>query len=150
MPRYESTETVPVRASAQDCFDVLTDYERIPEWQGPVKRCDVIERDDHGRGTLVEYAIDARLRTVTYKLRHRYDEPHAITSSYAGGDFRAMDGEYLLDERSDAGATSVTFRLRIVPGFLVPRRVASMLEEQVMRRALEDLRRHVESMADAA
>ncbi len=144
MASYERAESVEVGASAQACFDALTDYERIPEWQGPLERCRVLERDERGRGAVVEYAVDAGLRTVTYRPRHRYDEPRSIVSEYAGGDFRDMDGEYRLEDRSERGAY-VTFRLRIDPGFRIPGRISRMLEDRVMRRALSDLKRHVEA-----
>lgn len=133
-------------APPQVCFDVLTDYETVPEWQGPVTRCDVLERDERGRGRVVEYEVDAKLRTISYRLRQGYDEPRRITSEYLGGDVRELDGEWTFEE-DGPGATLVTFALRIDPGLRVPGPVARMLERRVMGQAVQDLRRRAEAVA---
>jgi ribosome-associated toxin RatA of RatAB toxin-antitoxin module len=143
VPLYEATREIDVEAAPADCFAVLTDYERMPEWQSNVKECRELATDGDGRATEVEYAIDAKLRTVRYALHHLYDEPTWIGSEYLRGDFRRFEGDYRL-EPTDAG-THVTFNLRIDPGLRVPRPVAKMLNEAVMGRALEDLKRRVET-----
>jgi ribosome-associated toxin RatA of RatAB toxin-antitoxin module len=148
LPIYEATRNVDIDATPEDCFAVLTDYERMPEWQSGVKECRVLAYDDSGRASEVEYAIDAKLRTVRYRLRHLYDEPHWIGSEYLGGDFRRFEGDYSLTEAH--GATHVAFRLRIDPGLRVPGPVAKMLNEAVMGRALDDLEKRVEAVANGA
>ena len=148
MPVYEATREIDVDAAVDTCFDVLTDYERMPEWQSRVVECRVLARDDNGRARDVEYAIDAKLRTVRYRLRHLYDEPRWVGSEYLGGDFPCFQGDYAL--ASSPTGTHVTFRLRIDPGRRVPGRVARMLNEAVMGRALVDLKTRVEAVADGA
>ena len=145
MPVYEATRETEIEASPADCFAVLTDYERMPEWQSRVAECKVLSHDEDGRGHEVEYAIDVKLRTVRYRLRHLYDEPTWIGSEYAGGDFRSFEGDYRFEQHGDA--THVTFGLRIDPGLRVPGPVAKMLNEAVMGRALEDLKKRVEAVA---
>jgi ribosome-associated toxin RatA of RatAB toxin-antitoxin module len=142
VPVYEATREIDVEAPPADCFAVLTDYERMPEWQSRVVECRVLSHDADGRPCEVEYAIDAKLRTVRYRLRHLYDEPRWIGSEYLGGDFRRFEGDYTLED--SGGSTHVVFKLKIDPGLLVPRPVAKMLNEAVMGRALEDLKKRVE------
>jgi ribosome-associated toxin RatA of RatAB toxin-antitoxin module len=146
VPSYERRHQTHVAAPAQLCFDVLTDYETAADWQGPVKRCDVLERDARGRGVVVEYEVDARLRSISYRLRQSYDEPWRIDSQYLSGDVRDLDGHWTFEPDGD-GATLVTFSLRIDPGRLVPGPVRRMLAEHVMGRAVEDLRRRAEALA---
>jgi ribosome-associated toxin RatA of RatAB toxin-antitoxin module len=138
-----AVETTTVAAPAQACFDALTDYERLPEWQGAVKSVDVLERDEQGRGLVVEYAVDAKVKTVRYRLRQVYDEPHVLGSEYVGGDFRDFSGEWRFTERDD-GTTEVELELEIDPGRFVPGPVRSAIREYVMTRAMRDLRRYVE------
>lgn len=114
----------------------------------PDPRLPRLSHDEAGRASEVEYAIDAKLRMVRYRLRHLYDEPRWIGSDYLGGDSRAFEGEYLLSD--DAGATHVRFDLRIDPGLRVPRPVARMLNQAVMGRALEDLKSRVEAVTSGA
>jgi ribosome-associated toxin RatA of RatAB toxin-antitoxin module len=145
MPAYSDSRDIEIAASPADCFAVLTDYERMPEWQSRVCECKVLERDELGRGALVAYAIDARLRVVRYRLCHSYDEPSYVGSEYAGGDFREFAGDYRL-QPSPAG-THVVFSLRIDPGFHVPGAIAKMLGQSVMGKSLSDVKTRVEAVS---
>jgi ribosome-associated toxin RatA of RatAB toxin-antitoxin module len=148
MPVYEATRQVEVAARPEDCFAVLTDYDNLPRWQSRICECRVLERDEQGRGSVVEYAIDAKLRVVRYRLRHFYDEPTSIGSEYLSGDFKHFAGDYRFASRN--GATEVTFRLRIDPGFTLPGRIVKMLGQAVMGRSLQDVKARVEEVAGGA
>ncbi len=143
MPSYGECRSADIAADAQACFDALVDYERLPEWQGTVREVRVVERDAQGRGSVVEYVVDARVRTVRYTLRQIYEEPRRIGSEYLGGDFRDFAGEWRFEERG-AGRTRAELDLRIDPGRFVPRLVRTAISDAVMRRALSDLKAHVE------
>ena len=144
MPSYGECHTADIDAPPEACFEALTDYERLPEWQGAVREARVLERDEHGRGSVVEYEVDARVRTVRYRLRQVYDEPHSVGSEYLDGDFRDFSGEWRLLPR-DGGGTRAELDLRIDPGRFVPGVVRRAISDAVMRRALNDLRTHVEA-----
>jgi ribosome-associated toxin RatA of RatAB toxin-antitoxin module len=144
MASYGDCQTAEVDATPQQCFDLLTDYERLPEWQGAVRSASILERDAQGRGAVVEYEVDARVKTVRYRLRQVYDEPARLASEYLGGDFRDFSGEWrfvALDERR----TRVELDLQIDPGRFVPAPVRGVIADAVMRRALRDLKTHLES-----
>ncbi len=133
-----------IRATPQALYAALTDYERLPEWQGAVKRISVLERDSHGRGTVVEYEVDAKVKTVKYRLRQVYDEPHRLGSEYLGGDFKNFSGEWRFRGHGD-GTTHVELELDIDPGRFVPGPVKNAIREFVMTRAVRDLKAHVEA-----
>jgi len=143
MARYGDCRAEDVRASPQECFDALTDFERLPEWQGAVRAVRVLERDDLGRGLIVEYEVDARIKTVRYRLRQIYDEPHRLASEYLGGDFRDFGGEWRFAP-TPGGGTHVELDLRIDPGRFVPGPIRGAISDAVMRRALRDLKAHLE------
>ena len=138
MPTYGQCRVAEIDASPQECFDALTDYERLPAWQGAVKAVRVLERDAKGRGSVVEYEVDAKVKTVTYRLRQVYDEPHRLASEYLGGDFRDMSGEWRFEELPD-GRTRAELDLDIDPGRFVPGPVRGLIADAVMKRALDDL-----------
>src|SRR5687767_16099 len=120
MPDYGDCQVAEVDATPQACFDALTDFERLPEWQGSVRRIEVLERDERGRGSVIEFEVDARVKRVRYRLRQVYDEPHRIASEYLGGDFRDFSGEWRFIEL-EGDRTRVELDLRIDPGRFVPR-----------------------------
>src|SRR3954447_993149 len=102
MASYGECQTAEIDATPQQCFDLLTDYERLPEWQGAVRSASILERDAQARGAVVEYEVDARAKNVRYRLRQVYDQPARLASEYLGGDFRDFSGEWrfvALDER---------------------------------------------------
>jgi ribosome-associated toxin RatA of RatAB toxin-antitoxin module len=142
MPLYEGRHAAVVAADPQAVFAVLTSYERLHEWQGPLERATVLSRDHAGRGLEVEYLVDVRVRTVRYVLRHSYVEPNVIGSDYVEGDFRAFEGAWRLDP-SGAGETTAQLRLKIDPGLPVPGMVQRMLQQRVLKGSVDDLRRRV-------
>lgn len=144
MPSYGECHSDEIQAPPRVCFDALTDYERLPEWQGAVRRARILERDEHGRGAVVEYEVDAKFKTVRYRLRQIYDEPHRLASEYLGGDFRDFSGEWRFIEL-EGGATRAELDLHIDPGRFVPGPVRSAIADVVMRRALRDLKAYAES-----
>jgi phytoene dehydrogenase-like protein/ribosome-associated toxin RatA of RatAB toxin-antitoxin module len=146
MPRYGDCRAAEIAAPPQACFAALTDFERLPEWQGAVQAARVLERDARGRGTVVEYVVDALVKRVRYRLRQLYDEPHRLGSEYLGGDFRDFrdfSGEWRFIALA-GGRTRAELDLQIDPGRFVPGRLRGAIADAVMRRALADLKRHLE------
>ena len=123
---------VTIDGLPQACFDALTDYETFTQWQDAVKSCEVISRDGDGRGREVAFEVDARVKTINYRLEYSYEEPHLITWDYLEGDVKEIDGEYTFEDNGD-GTTLATYSLRIDPGVWVPGKLAKILNEQVMR-----------------
>ena len=144
MASYGECQTAEIDATPQQCFDLLTDYERLPEWQGAVRSAAILERDEQGRGAVVEYEVDARVKTVRYRLRQIYDEPRRLASEYLGGDFRDFSGEWRFVPLDD-GRTRAELDLQIDPGRFVPGPVRGVIADAVMRRALRDLKTHLEA-----
>ena len=138
MPAYNTRRSAVIGATPEACFDALTDYERLPEWQGAVCDVRVLERDEQGRGCVVEYEVDARVRKVRYRLRQIHDRPHRLGSEYLGGDFRDFAGEWRFKPLV-GGRTQVDLEVRLDPGRFVPGPVRSLIARAVIRGALEDL-----------
>ena len=146
MPSYGECHSAEVAMSPQECFDALTDFEHLPQWQRAVKEVTVLERDEQGRASVVEYAVDAAVKTVRYRLRQIYDEPRRLASEYLGGDFRDFCGEWRLEPAGER-CTHVELDLRIDPGRFVPGGVRKAISDAVMRRALRDLQAHADRVA---
>jgi ribosome-associated toxin RatA of RatAB toxin-antitoxin module len=144
MPSYGDCQSADIAASPQACFDALIDFEALPRWQGAVRAVRVLERDEQGRGAIVEYEVDVRFKTVRYRLRQVYDEPRRLASEYLGGDFRDFCGEWRFEPAGGDG-THAELDLRIDPGLFVPGFLRKAISDAVMRRALRDLKAFVEA-----
>ncbi len=135
-----------VEGPPEDCFAALTDFKTYPDWQDAVKECEIHTRDSEGRARRVSFLIDAKVRSVAYMLDYSYEEPHLISWDYVEGDVRELEGEYVLED-AQAGSTLATYTLRIDPGVWLPGPIAKVLNDQVMRRSVEDLKARVENGA---
>jgi ribosome-associated toxin RatA of RatAB toxin-antitoxin module len=141
MPSYRGRQQAELDASPQTCFDALTDYERLPEWQRAVKSARIVEHaDDHD---VVEYEVDAKLTTLRYTLKQCYDAPRLIDSDYVDGAFRSMSGRWTFDERP-GGRTLAAVEIAVDPGRWVPGPIKHAIEDALLKRALQDLRSRVE------
>jgi ribosome-associated toxin RatA of RatAB toxin-antitoxin module len=141
MSAYGECQYAEIDAPPTACYEALTDFERLPEWQGAVKSVRVLERDEDGRGSLVAYEVDAKLKVVRYRLRQVHEPPHRLASIYEGGDFRDFGGEWRF-EALPGDRTRAELDLAIDPGRFVPGPLRSLIRDAVMRRALSDLKAH--------
>ena len=144
MARKHAEHSAEIAAPPERCFDELLGYESFPDWQRAVKSVAVLDRDEEGRGRDVEFQIDAKVKAVRYVLRYSYEPPGRITWEYLEGDVKDVDGEFLLEDRS-GGGTLATYRLRLDPGVWLPGPIQRVLSDQVMKGAVDDLKRRVES-----
>ena len=131
-----------IDAEPTRCFDAVTAFETYPDWMPAFTSVRVLERDDQGRGLVVEFRIDAKLREVRYVLRHRFDVPSRISWDYVEGDAKDVDGEWRSEDAGD-GRTRCTYRVSFDLGGFVPASVKRPLADQAVRSSLHALARRV-------
>ncbi len=144
-----ATETGGVRATIaaprERIVDVLLDFDAYPRWQTTVVECQVLERDEHGRGSLVETLIDARIRRVRYVARYEYALPGELTWARTSGDLKDISSRCTFAATGDGNATDVTVDIAFDAGFYVPRPVKALIRDQSLRLWLRELRGRVEA-----
>ena len=146
MGKRHAERQIVVARSPQECFDALVDFETYPRWQTAVKACEVQSLDRDGRPRRVSFEIETKVRSMAYTLDYRYESPHLVTWDFVEGDVNDVDGELVLEDLGD-GTTLATYALRIDPGAAMPGKMASALNDHVMRQWVEDLKARVESGA---
>jgi hypothetical protein len=112
-----------------------------------VKEAKILETDDEGRGTRVEYRAAALGKGIRYVLEYDYSEsPEAFSWQFVEGDMlRRLDGTYRFEP--DGDSTRVHYDLAVelavpLPG-LLKRRAAGL----IMGSALKELKKQVEAVA---
>ena len=142
--RAEHAEVIA--GSPEACLEALLDFPSYPEWQSAVKSAEVIEPGDD---PVVEFKIDAKLKTVRYVLRYHLQKEGRtpflhLSWEYVEGDVRSIAGDYTLEDLGD-GTTRATYRLDIDPGRFVPGPIRKALTDVVMRGSVRELKQRVES-----
>ncbi len=133
-----------VNAPAHKIIEALTDFDSFTEWQGSVLECEVLERDEEGRGSLIRMKVDAKIRKMDYIVRYSYDLPNGLGWDQVSGDLKENTGRYTFTPREDSG-TDVTVDIVAEVGFFVPGPMKNLIREQSLKNSMRELKRRVES-----
>ncbi|MEZ5167868.1 MAG: SRPBCC family protein [Acidimicrobiales bacterium] len=146
----QATERTTILATPDQCFAAAIDFERYPEWASDIKLARILSRDDQGRAVDVEFRAAAMGRSTTYTLRYFYgSNPRRLAWRLQRGDItRRLDGEYeFLPVPSDPGSTEAVYHLAVDLSVLVPGFVKRRAEARIVRAAMSEFARHVESIS---
>ena len=139
-------QQLEIDATAEVCFAAIVDFETYPDWQQAVLDTEVLDRYQDGLGRRVRLKVDAKLRTVTYVLHYHYDRPWKLWWDFVEGEgVKHIEGEYLFEALN--GGTRATYKLGVDVGIPVPGPIARKLNQEVMRRSIDDLKARAEGLA---
>ena len=125
---------------------MVADFEAYPDWVGNLDEVEVLASDRRGRGTRVAFRLRTPMGDQAYTLAYRYQPKDAgVTWTYVEGTLDDLAGSYTLEPAED-GVTKVTYRLEVALGMPLPGLVKRQAARQIVRSALADLKRRVESM----
>jgi uncharacterized membrane protein len=147
MGNIHGERTVEIDAPVQRCFDIAADIENAPAWQGSLREVEVLERDGEGRPTVVNTTNDAKVKTVSTRLRFSYDPPGTIRWVQEKGDVKSLDGWWTLEDLG-GDRTRATYALEVDPGRMLGLLIRGPVEGQVrdflLGKAAEGLKRTAE------
>ncbi len=139
-----TVQSIEVSADPQHIYEVALDLEAYPEWITGVKEVDILEEDEHGRPTRVNFTADAMIKEINYTLLYSYELENGFSwTAEPGDDITAMDGSYEFKEMEDGG-TEVLYALRVDPAFTVPGFLRRQAEKQIVSSALRGLKKRAE------
>lgn len=142
-----AVETVTIAAPPERCWEIITDFERYPEWARDVKQATVRARDEQGRALEVAFEAAAIGRTARYVLRYDYSgAPERIAWQLVEGDIMdAIDGAYtFLPSVSQPGGTDVVYELAIDLAVPMPGFVKRRAEVRILHNGLRELKARAE------
>lgn len=139
------TERMIIQGSPRDCFVILTDFERYPDWAADIKAVTIESTDDEGRPSRVRFRAAAFGRSTSYTLLYDYSQaPETLSWRQVQGDItRRLDGSYQLYPAGDAG-TEILYRLVVDLKVPLPGFVKRRAEGRIMGTALRELKAFVE------
>jgi len=135
-----------VDATPAEVMAVVADFDAYPDWVGNLDQVEVLARDRGGRGTRVAFRLGTPWGEQAYTLAYRYQPKDAGMSwTYVEGTLDDLAGSYAL-EPAGKGTTRVTYQLEVSLGMPIPGFLMRQAAKQIVRSALGDLKRRVESM----
>ena len=133
-------------ATPAEVMAVVADFEAYPDWVANLEQAEVLASDRQGRGTRVAYRLQTPWGEQAYTLAYRYQARDAgVSWTYVEGTLEDLTGSYVL-EPTDNGTTRVAYLLEIELGVPIPGFLMRQAAKQIVRSALSDLKRRVESM----
>jgi uncharacterized membrane protein len=148
MGTISGDRSVEIDASMERCYEIASDIDHAPEWQGSLKDVEVLERDGEKRALLVETESDAKVKTVRSILRFSYEEPTAIRWVQEKGDTKSLTGSWTFEDLG-SGRTRATYALEADPGrmlgMLLRGPAATRVRDFLLGDAAEGLKQRAES-----
>ncbi|WNZ59157.1 SRPBCC family protein [Myxococcus sp. MxC21-1] len=137
-----ASRTIIVNAPIEKVFDVITQYERYPEFLSEVKGI----RTENRKGNTVDvhYKVDV-VKTINYSIHVTEERPTRMSWSYIKGEFmKDNQGSWVLEPEGE-GRTKATYTVEMALGALVPKSVVSALVETSLPKMLDAFKRRFEA-----
>ncbi|HEX8120124.1 MAG TPA: SRPBCC family protein [Solirubrobacteraceae bacterium] len=135
-----------IDAPIDEVWAVVEDVGSAPEWQEGLDAMEPLERDDQGRILVAKSTTDAKVKTVSTRVRFEYDPPHRVTWRQEKGDLKSLVGSWELEDLG-GGRTRATYRLDGDPGrmlgMLIRGPVEGRLREILVGGRPEELRTRI-------
>lgn len=141
MAAVSVTETfnVPI----EKVYEVLTDYEKYPDYVAGTDGVEVIESDESG--ALVKFSINV-IKEFTYTLKMSHVRPNKISWEFYEGDlFKKNNGYWELVDNGD-GTTEATYELDLDFKLMVPKMILKKLVNNNLPAMMESYRERMLSL----
>jgi carbon monoxide dehydrogenase subunit G len=148
MGTIDGESSAEIDAPIERVWALVADVERAPEWQNGLKSLTAIERDREGRATLCASANDAKVRTISSKVRFRYGPPTNLRWEQEEGELKSVEGSWTLEDLG-AGRTRATYRidvdLGLALGLVIRGPLVGVLRDQLAGARAGELKAAVEA-----
>ncbi len=129
-----ATRSILINAPPERVFDVISDYERYPEFLSEVKSIRTSGRQ--GNQVDIHYEVDV-MKRIHYTLRMTEDRPRGLQWTFVAGDImKDNKGGWVLEAKPD-GKTNAIYTVEVTLGLLVPRPLVTAMVESSLPKMLE-------------
>jgi uncharacterized protein YndB with AHSA1/START domain len=146
-PTGDVRAAVHITASPERVFRTLTDCTEALRFVPHLRHCAVLDAAPDNSWQVVEQQIDYGwfMPKAYYVFRAEYERFARIRFSNVRGDFRENHGTWEFRPTADGKATIVTYRVRVVPRFYVPRWMMRMTLKRDLPALMTGLRAQSEA-----
>ena len=139
----KASRSIEINRNPQECYEVITDYEKYPEFLDEVKEVQVLESSENK--WTVKYTIHL-IKKVDYILRHEGDRGKELGWSLVEGFFKSNTGAWVLEELEEGKKTKTTYNIDVELGRLVPSKIVTSLTEKQLPKMLETFKARIERL----
>ena len=137
-----ASRSIVVNAPPEKVYDIVTHYDRYPEWLTEVKKIHTSERKSGE--VKVHYEVDFKIKTIRYTILAREERPKRMSWSFVEGEvMKDNKGSWVLEPEGE-GRTRVTYSVEVTVGPLVPKSILNALVDQSLPKMLDALKRRAE------
>src|SRR4051812_47115311 len=79
-----ATRSIVINVPPEKFFEVITQYEKYPEFVSEVKG---IKVERNGDQTLVHYEVDLKIKTIKYSVKMSEQRPNKVSWTFVRGEF---------------------------------------------------------------
>jgi len=141
----QASRTVTVNVPPEKMFDVISDYEKYPEFLPEVKKVKI----EAGQGSIKEvtYTVDIKAKVITYTLKHTAERPNKLLWTMIKGEMmKGNDGSWALKPGAQPGTTEATYTIDLKLSALVPGFIEKALAEQSLPGLLTNFKNRAEKL----
>jgi len=133
-----------VRASRDQIWKVLVDYEHFREIFDGIERIEVLEEDS--KGAKVAFWVDAVLKDLHYVLYREYTrQGHELTWKRLSGDLERIEGRWIIEDSPNLDEKLLVYRSFVKVGWVVPTRLVRFGAKRKAEEMSNKLRKWIES-----
>jgi ribosome-associated toxin RatA of RatAB toxin-antitoxin module len=136
-----ASRSIVINAPPEKLFDVITQYERYPEFLSEVKKIRVLDRKENS--VKVQYEVDV-VKTIRYTILVTEERPKRMSWTFVEGEvMKDNKGSWVL-EPDGQGRTKATYTVELALGPLVPKAIVNALTETSLPKMLDAFKRRAE------
>ncbi|OJH37060.1 type II toxin-antitoxin system RatA family toxin [Cystobacter ferrugineus] len=137
-----ASRSIVINAPPEKLFDVITQYEKYPEFLSEVKKIRVLERKENT--VKIQYEVDV-IKTIRYTILVTEERPKRMSWTFVEGEvMKDNKGSWVL-EPDGQGGTKATYTVELALGPLVPKAIVNALTETSLPKMLESFKRRAEA-----
>ena len=123
--------SVEIEAPIEEVWEIVEDVASAPEWQHGLDSIEPLERDDEGRVLVANSTTDAKVKSVTTRVRFSYEPQRRVEWTQEKGDLKSLVGSWELEDLG--GRTRATYKLDGDPGRMLGMLIRGPVEDQLRK-----------------